>query len=98
MLEQAGPVSGQLLSFLSPNASSGPTKGSGSTNNNTLALDLLGEIDLVSGGVFDQDVKVRNGVALLDESRSGVVEESALGESAGERGSDTTSSEHFVDY
>ena len=70
------------------------TKGSRRANDNTLALNLLGEVDLVTRGVLDQDVEIRNGVALLDESRTGVVEESTLGEGAREGVSNTASSEH----
>ena len=70
------------------------TKSSRSANDNTLVLDLLGQIDLVTGGVFHEDVDVGKGVALLDEGRSGVVEEGALGEGAREGGSETAGGEH----
>lgn len=70
------------------------TKGGRSANDNTLVLDLLGQVDLVTRGVFDEDVEVGEGVALLNEGRGGVVEEGALGERAREGGSETTSGEH----
>ena len=76
------------------------TKGGRSANDNTLVLDFPGQVDLVTRGVFHEDVEVRERVAFLDEGRGGVVEEGALGERARESGSETTSGEHseYVGY
>jgi hypothetical protein len=65
------------------------TEGSGSADDHSLALDLLGEIDLVAGRVLDEDVQVGNGVALLDEVPGGAVE--GGGPDAGDVGCDTAS-------
>lgn len=50
------------------------TEGGWGANDNSLALDLLGEVDFVAGRVLDQNVQVRNGVALLDEAARCAVE------------------------
>lgn len=68
------------------------TEGSGSADDHSLALDLLGEIDLVAGRVLDEDVQVGNGVALLDEVPGGAVE--GGGPDAGDVGCDTASEHH----
>lgn len=65
------------------------TEGSGSADDHSLALDLLGEIDLVAGRVLDEDVQVGNGVALLDEVPGGAVK--GGGPNAGDAGCDTAS-------
>lgn len=65
------------------------TEGCGSADDHSLALDLLGEIDLVAGRVLDEDVQVGNGVALLDEVPGGAVE--GGGPDAGDVGCDTAS-------
>lgn len=70
------------------------TESSRRANNDTLALDLLGKVDLVTGGILDQHVEVRNGVSLLHEGGSGLVEEGPLGDGTGEAGCETTSGEH----
>lgn len=70
------------------------TEGSRNADDDTLALDLLGEIDLVPGGVLNQDVQVGNGIALLNEGGRGVMEEGGLSPDAGEVSSEPASSEH----
>ncbi len=65
------------------------TEGCRSADDHSLALDLLGEIDLVAGRVLDEDVQVGNGVALLDEVPGGAVE--GGGPDAGDVGCDTAS-------
>lgn len=70
------------------------TESSGDANNNTLALELLGEVDLVAGGVLNKDVQVRDSIALLDEGRRGLVEEGGLGPDAGNVDSEAASGEH----
>lgn len=71
------------------------TEGCRGANDDTLALDLLGEVDLVTGGVLNQDVQVGDGVALLDEGGRGVMEESSLSPHARGVGSETAGSKHF---
>lgn len=70
------------------------TEGCGDTDNNTLALELLGEVDLVAWGVLDEDIEVGDSVALLHEGGTGAVEEGALGGGAGNRGGQTAGGEH----
>lgn len=65
------------------------TEGGGSANDNSLVLDLLGQVDLVTGGVLDQDVQVGDGVALLHERGRGAVEERCLRADAGDVGCNT---------
>ena len=69
------------------------TESCGDTDDYTLALQLIGEVDLVAGGVLDE-VQAGNGVALLDESGRGAVKESSLGARAGKVGGETTCSKH----
>jgi hypothetical protein len=71
------------------------TKGGGGANDNSLALDLLGEVDLVTRRVLDEDVQVGDGVALLDEVACGAVEGGDLdaGESGGETAGEHDGSE-----
>lgn len=71
------------------------TEGSGSANDDSLALDLLGQIDLVAGGVLDQDVEVGDSVALLHERGRGAVEEGCLRANAGDVGCDTAGEHGF---
>lgn len=65
------------------------TEGGRSANDNSLVLDLLGQVDLVTGGVLDQDVQAGDGVALLHERGRGAVEEGCLRANAGDIGCDT---------
>lgn len=74
------------------------TESSRDTDDDTLALDLLGQVDLVAGRVLHQDIQVGDGVALLDEGRRGVMEERGLGPDAGELSSETASGEHSEMY
>lgn len=71
------------------------TESGGNADDDTLSLQLLGQVDLVAGGVLDQDVEIGDGVSLLNESRRGAVEQRPLRQGAGD-GSETTSSEHCV--
>lgn len=75
-------------------AGAGRAESCGNADNDALALQLAGEVDLVAGRVLNQNIKVGNGVALLDESRSSVVEQSPLGEDAGNTSGETAGSEH----
>lgn len=75
--------------ILSITVESSHTEGSWSANDDSLVLDLLGQIDLVTGGVLDQDVQVRDGVALLHERGRGAVEEGSLRANARDVGCDT---------
>ena len=74
------------------------TESSRSADNDTLALNLLGKVNLVARRVLNQDVEIRDGVSFLDEGRSGVVEEGPLGQGAREGGSEAASSEHDGGY
>ena len=49
------------------------TEGSWDTDDNTLALKLLGDVDLVAGGGLDE-VNVWNGIANLDTGAGGRLE------------------------
>lgn len=94
MLEQAGPINSQhsypsLSSLVETH-----TESCGDTDDNALALELLGEVDLVARGVLDQHVQIGNGISLLHKGGCSVVEEGGLGTHTREVGSDTTSSEH----
>lgn len=71
------------------------TEGSWRANDDSLVLDLLGQIDLVAGGVLDQDVEVGDGVALLYERGRGAVEEGGLRANAGDVGCDTAGEHGF---
>lgn len=71
------------------------TEGSWGTDDHGLVLDLLGQIDLVAGGVLDQDVQVGNGIALLHERGRGAVEEGSLRANAGKVGGEAAGGEHF---
>ena len=101
-LEQAGPIqTRQLVSCLLFSALKKSlswqwehTECGGCANDDTLALDLLGKVNLVARRVLNQDVEIRDGVSFLDEGRSGVVEEGPLGQGAREGGSEAASSEH----
>lgn len=105
-LEQAGPiqtrklVSCLLFSALKKSLSWQweHTECGGSTNDDTLALDLLGKVNLVARRVLNQDVEIRDGVSFLDEGRCSVVEESPLGQGARKGGSEAASSEHDGGY
>lgn len=70
------------------------TEGRRNTDDNGLALDLLGEVDLVTGGVLDEHIEIGDGVAFLNEGGSGVVEEGTLRQGAGKTGGETASGEH----
>lgn len=70
-------------------AGAGGAEGGRSANDNSLVLDLLGQVDLVTGGVLDQDVQAGDGVALLHERGRGAVEEGCLRANAGDIGCDT---------
>lgn len=72
----------------------GHTESSRNTDNNTLALQLLGEVDLVAGGVLDEDIQVGDSVSLLDECGRSLVEERGLGANARNASSETTSGKH----
>jgi hypothetical protein len=50
------------------------TEGRWNTDNDALALELIGEVDLVTGRVLYQDIKVWDGVSFVDESGSRAVE------------------------
>lgn len=70
------------------------TEGCGNTDNDAFALEFIGEVDLVTGGVLNQDIKIRDGVPFLDESWSSVVEQGPLGEGAGYTSGETAGGEH----
>ena len=70
------------------------TKGGRNTNNKTFSLELLGQIDFVAWGIFNEDIQIWYSVALLDESGRGVVEESGLSPHARDAGYDLAYSEH----
>lgn len=74
------------------------TESSRDTDDDTLALDLLGQVDLIAGRVLHQDVQVGDAVALLDEGGRGVMEKRGLGPDAGELSSETASGEHSERY
>lgn len=99
MLEHAGPRTRSMStldrrSFLGGGVGVSRTEGSRGTNDDTLALDLLGQIDLVAGRVLDQHVKVWDGITLLHKGRRGVVEERGLGAHAWDVGCESTGGEH----
>ena len=71
------------------------TEGSWGANDDSLILDLLGQVDLVAGGVLDQDIQVGDGVALLHERGRGAVEEGCLRANAGDVGCDTAGEHGF---
>lgn len=73
------------------------TESSRSADNDTLALNLLGKVNLVARGVLSQNFEIRDGIALLDESRRGVVEKSRLGPGGGDAGCEAASGEHAED-
>lgn len=70
------------------------TEGSWSSDDNTLVLDLLGQVDFVSGGVLDEAIEVGDGVALLHECGRGAVEEGGLRANAGHVGCEAAGGEH----
>ena len=70
------------------------TEGCGDADNDALALELVGEVDLVTGRVLNKDIKVGDGVSLLDESWGSVVEQGPLRQGAGNASGDTAGSEH----
>lgn len=72
------------------------TEGSWGSNDNALVLDLLGQVDLVSGGVLDETVEVGDGVALLHEYGRRTVEEGGLRANAWHVGCDAAGGEHDV--
>lgn len=80
---------------LRPSCRGSHTEGRRGANDDTLALDLLGEVDLVTGGVLNQDVQVGDGVALLDEGGRGVMEESSLRPHARDVRSETAGGKHI---
>jgi len=89
---EASQMEGLNLDFFFSSMLVSPTECCRNTDNNTLARKLLGEVDLVTGGAFDQ-VNVGNGVSLLDERGCGTVERRDTG--ARDASSETTSGEHF---
>lgn len=70
------------------------TESGGDANDDSLALQLLGEVDLVAGGVLDQDIEIGDGIALLNKRRDGVVEKRPLGQDARNASGQTASGEH----
>lgn len=68
----------------------------GADDDTLLSLELLGQVDLVSGGSLDQDVEVGQRVTGLDESSSSVVEECPLRTCTREGGGETSGCEHDV--
>lgn len=82
----------EIESFFLASMLVSPTECCRNTDNDTLARKLLGEVDLVTWGAFDQ-VNVGDGVSLLDERGRGAVERRHTG--ARDTSSETTSGEHF---
>lgn len=98
MLEQAGPIQlhCQLSAPLRIAIRGERTESSWNTDNDTLASQLFGDVDLVAGRVFDE-VDVGDGITDFDKGRASRVEEGGLGaEGARHGGREAAGGEHFA--
>jgi hypothetical protein len=72
------------------------TESSWNTDNDTLASQFFGDVDLVAGRVFDE-IDVGDGIADFDKGWASRVEEGGLGaESARHGGCEAARGEHFA--